>query len=134
MSSKELKDPITLEELIKEELKDPITLDVLSDPILVPCCGQAFSRESLTHIYDRTSFFFQCPLCKANLSKDHSNFNPHTTPRSVALASLIERTLSNQRRSGGDRGGENIAASVNHYPNEIECIYVKNSDECLRCI
>ena len=61
----------------------PISLEIFNDPISLPCCGQAISRQS---IIDCMSNSLLCPLCKKSLNK----FNAYTCPKSVNIAYLIE--------------------------------------------
>lgn len=43
----------------------PITLEHLADPVVVPCCGKAFSRHALGEALSRQR---HCPLCRASLA------------------------------------------------------------------
>eukprot|EP00455_Lapot_gusevi_P053754 TRINITY_DN8464_c0_g1_i3.p1 TRINITY_DN8464_c0_g1~~TRINITY_DN8464_c0_g1_i3.p1 ORF type:complete len:296 (+),score=5.16 TRINITY_DN8464_c0_g1_i3:49-936(+) len=45
-----------------EPLVDPITFEPFSDPVLVPCCGQTFSRASIVAVLNQNNL---CPLCRA---------------------------------------------------------------------
>lgn len=61
----------------------PITQELMDDPILLPCCGQAISRLPLVQFLadSRT-----CPLCRGDLS----NFNAVNAVRLANIASLVE--------------------------------------------
>ena len=48
-----------------EELEDPITYELMEDPVSLPCCGRAISRESLLMHFVNTPL---CPLCKMSFS------------------------------------------------------------------
>ncbi|KAG2382149.1 hypothetical protein C9374_005351 [Naegleria lovaniensis] len=68
-----------------EDLTCPISRELLQDPIVVPCCGRAFSRESL-HTYFGHASEKTCPCCRADLSE----FDEQQAPKNVNLASLVE--------------------------------------------
>lgn len=92
-----------------EDLTCPISRELLQDPIVVPCCGRAFSRESLRVYFGQFSPHSvsgnhkACPCCRADL--DH--FNVQEAPKNVNLASLVEMVLQEKNTS-------TTAAASNH--------------------
>lgn len=78
-------DEITIEE---DDLMCPITLTLLEDPIVAPCCGRGFSRESLKACFNNVPEEDRsCPSCKKSLEF----FNVDGAPKSVNLNYLIEK-------------------------------------------
>lgn len=69
---------------LEEELICPISQELLVDPIIVPCCTRAFSRESLSQWFE-SSRNTSCPNCRQNLF----GFNPRTEPRNIILSNII---------------------------------------------
>jgi ankyrin repeat protein/uncharacterized protein YegL len=72
-----------MENPLLSDLTCPITLEVLNDPISVPCCGKAYSRQALIDCFLVKRI---CPTCNAELF----DYNPLTAAKNVVLASLIE--------------------------------------------
>ncbi|KAL9641803.1 hypothetical protein ABK040_011789 [Willaertia magna] len=79
------------------DLSCPISKDLLEDPIVVPCCGRAFSRQSLLDYFSFHNENFNensdenfnersCPCCRGTLT----NFNIEQAPKNVNLSSLVE--------------------------------------------
>lgn len=68
---------------IPDDLLCPITHDLLEDPIIVPCCGRAFSRNSMVN---SLIISYDCPICRGNLS----NFDPMNAPKSINLSYIID--------------------------------------------
>lgn len=66
---------------IEEELTCPITLELLEDPICLPCCGRAVSRESMLKITNQ-----ECPLCRS----DTSNFDIINAPKIINIAYMVD--------------------------------------------
>lgn len=65
------------------DLTCPISQDRLEDPIIVPCCGHAFSRAWLvTHLARSTD----CPLCRTDIS----DFDPATAVVCRTITSLMD--------------------------------------------
>lgn len=64
-------------------LQCPITLDLLEDPIIVPCCRNAISREALQMSLESNT---RCPLCRGDLD----NFDVEAEPKNTILCKLIE--------------------------------------------
>ena len=79
-----------MENPLLSDLTCPITLDVLHDPISVPCCGKAYSRQSLIQCFSVKQI---CPTCNAELF----DFDPATAAKNVVLASLID-SIQNESR------------------------------------
>jgi len=73
---------IQLEE-IEANLICPITLELLEDPITVPCCKKAFSRQSLIQVLESVKI---CPSCRGNLI----NFNANDAPRETQINGMID--------------------------------------------
>lgn len=71
-----------------EELRCPITKDFLEDPINLPCCGRAISRQAMIECKQN---FSTCPLCKQDLDM----FNPDTAPKAVNIAYMVEHAKTN---------------------------------------
>lgn len=72
---------------IVNDLTCPITLELFEDPVSVPCCGKACSREALVQHLNIAS---RCPLCNHDLS----GFDARSATKNVLLAGLVE-TLQN---------------------------------------
>ncbi|EFC38207.1 predicted protein [Naegleria gruberi] len=72
-----------------DDLLCPISRELLEDPIVVPCCGRAFSRQSLAN-YFSTIEYRTCPCCRGNLDE----FDVESAPKNVNLASLIDQVLN----------------------------------------
>jgi len=68
----------------QDDLLCPISRELLEDPIVVPCCGRAFSRKSLSSYF--TIANKTCPCCRGNLDV----FNVELAPKNVNLASLVD--------------------------------------------
>ena len=75
----------SLDTSLNEELVCPISQELLEDPIVVPCCTRAFSREHLVAWFE-TSGDHICPNCKSNLY----NFDPETAPKNIILTNIID--------------------------------------------
>lgn len=73
-----------MDKAIPQDLIDPITLDLMSEPVNLPCCGRAISRESISNALQRVQI---CPLCRQDLT----TFDPVSVPKAVNLAYLIEK-------------------------------------------
>lgn len=72
-----------------EDLMDPITLDWLEDPISLPCCGRAISRESLK-VLQAELLSALCPLCRKNMN----GFDALTAPKAINLSYLVEQVIA----------------------------------------
>jgi len=67
-----------------DDLMCPITMDWLEDPITLPCCGRAISREPMVQWKQNSD---NCPACNQQLD----NFNPMTVAKSINIAYLVEK-------------------------------------------
>ena len=65
------------------DLLCPITYELLKDPIILPCCNRAISRDSIIQCLESNT---SCPICRGDLS----DFNAVLAPRNITLASLVE--------------------------------------------
>jgi len=72
-----------------EDLMDPITLDWLEDPISLPCCGRAISRESLK-VLQAELLSALCPLCKKHMN----GYDALTAPKAINLSYLVEQVIA----------------------------------------
>jgi ankyrin repeat protein len=72
-----------------EDLMDPITLDWLEDPISLPCCGRAISRESLKTLQSELLSDL-CPLCRKHMN----GFNALNAPKAINLSYLVEQVIA----------------------------------------
>src|SRR3990170_1647878 len=90
-----------IEEIVKD-LTCPITQDLFEDPITVPCCGKAFSRNSLVE-YFNYSPYKRCPLC--NDEEELVNFDPKVAAKNVILSSLVEQIKAdpNKKYNNGEQ-------------------------------
>ena len=70
-----------------EDLMDPFTLDWLEDPVTLPCCGRAVSRDSLKHWQENSNY---CPCCKLGLG----NYSAVTAPKAINLVYLVEQAIA----------------------------------------
>lgn len=70
---------------LNEELLCPISQEILDDPIVVPCCTRAFSREYLVK-WLNTSYEKSCPNCRNSLI----GFNALSAPKNIILANIVE--------------------------------------------
>lgn len=75
---------------IQELLEDSITKDLLEDPINLPCCGNAISRQSLIDHFDYSDEK-NCPICRGDLD----DFDPSTAPKAINLNYILDK-LKNQ--------------------------------------
>lgn len=64
------------------DLKCPITMDWLEDPIRMPCCTRAVSRQSMLEWRFHNS---TCPVCSTNIS----SFDADRVPKDILLAGLV---------------------------------------------
>eukprot|EP01083_Nonionella_stella_P087119 242234_1 len=80
-----------MEQKIIEDLTCPITLELFSDPITVPCCGKAFSRNPLCAFLSNKQHK-TCALCNGDLT----NFDPSTAQTNKNLLSFVE-LIKNQQ-------------------------------------
>lgn len=71
---------------IMNDLTDPITMDLLDDPISAPCCGRAFSRQSLK-TWLSTCHDNVCPCCKCSMNM----FDIDNQPKLINIAYLVEQ-------------------------------------------
>ena len=71
------------------DLTCPISLEFFDDPVSVPCCGKAFSRQTLIEHINTVDYDIKCPSCNGNLE----NFDIHNAPKNVILASLVEEIV-----------------------------------------
>lgn len=69
------------------DLTCPISLELLNDPITVPCCGRAFSRQHLIQAWNINPV---CPICRVPSHR----FDPNVAPRSVNLEYLIQKIIN----------------------------------------
>lgn len=60
----------------------PISQDWLEDPISTPCCGQTFSRLSLSDWLNQSQ---NCPMCRMNI--DH--FDAHSAPSNKNIIDMV---------------------------------------------
>ena len=65
----------------------PISMCVLEAPVMVPCCGRSYSRESLLRALRQRP---ACPLCCASLA----DFDAHNAPPNRSLEDAVERALA----------------------------------------
>lgn len=73
----------------------PITLDRLRDPVVVPCCGRAFSRHALrTALRVLPRGDAKCPLCRASLVA----FDVERAPR---VRDLEDVAITRDEQPGG---------------------------------
>lgn len=104
------------EEQLEKDLTCPITLELFDDPITVPCCTKAFSRNSLR---DYFNFKRQCPLCNADLS----NFNVYIAPKELHLAGLVETFIKQKNQNNNNniskQPNKNHTWSCKIYPIDI---------------
>ena len=70
---------------ILNDLSCPISNELFENPVSAPCCGRAFSRESLK-IWLDTTHDKRCPVCNGDLT----NFDVINAPKNVNLAALVE--------------------------------------------
>ena len=78
-----------MEAKIIEELTCPITLELFQDPITVPCCGKALSRNPLREYLTNKAL---CPLCNGDLS----SFDASTAQTNKNLLAFVE-LIKNQQ-------------------------------------
>jgi ankyrin repeat protein/Mg-chelatase subunit ChlD len=71
--------------MLLENLTCPISHDLLEDPINLPCCGTAISRQSLLDYFNVISEL-KCPLCRAILD----TFDASLAPKAINLAYMVE--------------------------------------------
>lgn len=83
-------DSVTADMTIPEDLIDPITGDLLEDPITVPCCGRAFSRNSLII---NSSYSTECSMCRGSLK----GFDPQLAPKSITVANMIDHFMKTKK-------------------------------------
>src|SRR5665648_844517 len=88
------------------DLKCPLFSDWFVDPIAVPCCGQAISRQALHNWLVQEISENRCPMCR----KDISEFNLVSAPMLVNLNSLVEQA---QRKEQESSSIENLFAPEN---------------------
>lgn len=103
------------------ELMDPISLDWLEDPIALPCCGRAISRETiLQHVRSNNT----CPMCRSSLH----NFNVSNAPKLVNIAYMVEQCkresnptelLTPQNQTNVGWKGKLQYLSTNNFNNSI---------------
>jgi ankyrin repeat protein/uncharacterized protein YegL len=86
---------------IISELTCPLTLDFFEDPVTVPCCGKAFTRDALITHMNSSVNMDQCPLCNGDIS----NFDVHSAPKNVIIAGLVDEV---QRMSNTSSASNNI--------------------------
>jgi len=84
---------------VADSLKCPITQELLEDPIVLPCCNNAISRQPMIDWYSNNSV---CPLCRTDLFE--IGFDPSTASVNHTLANLISSFLSES---------ENVNVNVN---------------------
>jgi uncharacterized protein YegL len=72
---------------ITQELICPLSLETLIEPITVPCCGKAFSRDLLVEWLTESD---SCPLCRGDLSQ----FNASEVSRNNTIQAIID-TINN---------------------------------------
>ena len=77
-------------EAIPDDLMCPISMELLNNPITLPCCGRAVSRDSLSKSFEHST---KCPLCNAALD----NVDVLKIPKSVNLAYLIDEFKGMER-------------------------------------
>jgi len=65
------------------ELMCPISMDWLQDPVILPCCGRAISRQSILSNLPHSN---SCPFCKSHLTEAAIN----QLPKCINLAYLVE--------------------------------------------
>lgn len=65
------------------DLQCPLTLELFEDPVTVPCCQRAFSREPLAQAL---GFRTICPLCNGDLA----TFDVQNTGRNLTVAGLVD--------------------------------------------
>jgi hypothetical protein len=67
---------------IINDLSCPITLELFVDPVRVPCCNKAFSRDALKQALQQDP---RCPMCTANLIVDVDNL-----PKDIIIAGMVD--------------------------------------------
>jgi ankyrin repeat protein/uncharacterized protein YegL len=85
---------------IPNDLMCPISLDWLEDPITLPCCGRAVSRESIQSIqslldFNNLSSSLLCPICRSDLS----NFDVNGAVKSINIAYMVEQARNKYQTS-----------------------------------
>lgn len=82
---------------IADALLCPISGELLNEPIVVPCCTKAFSRECLSRWLETNNI---CPLCRGNLD----DFDADNAPKNLLLAGMVE---------------EYVNENINHNPENV---------------
>lgn len=72
---------------LTKDLTCPITHQLFEDPIIVPCCGKAFSKRAIVAYF---KYDTACPLCNANLF----TFNVADAIINTQLAGAVESLQS----------------------------------------
>ena len=67
-----------------ESLTCPLTGAILEDPVVVPCCGRAFTRSALADALPSSA---HCPLCHADLTV--YGFDANTAGGNAVLAEMV---------------------------------------------
>ena len=68
---------------LQANLECPILLTLFVEPISMPCCGRAISREAVVQHFETDD---RCPLCRAQLS----DFDPETATLNRDLNDMVE--------------------------------------------
>jgi ankyrin repeat protein/Mg-chelatase subunit ChlD len=68
-------------------LRCAISLEPYQDPVLVPCCGQTFSRQSLIDAFAKKHG--ECPLCRCDLV-DLFGYDASKAARNIMVADMVE--------------------------------------------
>jgi ankyrin repeat protein/Mg-chelatase subunit ChlD len=72
-----------MEDQIPNNLMCPISRDWLEDPVTLPCCGRAYSRQSIVQWLNSSG---NCPSCRANLDVNQVS----NLPKTINLAYQVE--------------------------------------------
>lgn len=89
----------------------PISLSIMSSPVLVPCCGRSFSRDSLVTALSNRAV---CPLCNSSLR----DFDASAAPPNRSLQDAIEHANAQELdtpafgATGGNIAPDMVAGDV----------------------
>ena len=75
-----------------ENLICPISFDLFIDPIQLPCCGRAVSKDQLIACFNNSK---KCPLCSQNI--DH--FDPTSAPICINLNYMVNEARDTQNQN-----------------------------------
>ena len=104
---------------MEEELICPITHDLLVDPIILPCCGKAISRQSLI---DCKKYNNECPLCRHNIA----NFDPEIAPKCVNINYMLEKINQKNNTNNTNNTNNNNNIIGNLWQAQLDVLDVKH--------